>query len=67
MLREVYEMNDPIENCSIDDWYQCQQKPCRYHGTCHAEAMLQPEPDTEDDYSMPDILSYESTGIQRKG
>lgn len=46
-------MVDPTENCSIDDWYLCQQQNCRYHGTCHHEAMLQPPPEA-DDYSIPD-------------
>ncbi len=35
---------DPTESCSIDNWGQCQQMVCKYHGTCHKEAMLQPRP-----------------------
>ena len=46
-------MRDPTENCSINDWYQCQHTRCRWHGTCHNEAMLQPPP-SSDDYSIPD-------------
>lgn len=48
-------MDDPTENCTAGEWYQCQQTNCRYHGTCHREAMMQPEPGTEDDYSQPEF------------
>lgn len=42
---------DPTENCTIDYWYLCQQQNCRWHGTCHHEAMLQPSPEEEEDFS----------------
>jgi len=46
-------MQDPTENCDKGEWHECQQTRCQYHGTCHKEAMMQPEPNTVEDYSKP--------------
>ncbi|KKL04965.1 hypothetical protein LCGC14_2610770 [marine sediment metagenome] len=45
MERHYGTSEDPTEDCTQDTWDACQQTQCRWHGTCHTEAMMQPPPD----------------------
>jgi len=48
-------MEDYTEHCIVQDWELCQKNSCKYHGSCHREAMMQPEPIQD-----PDSRDYES-------
>lgn len=37
-------MEDRTELCEVLNWELCQRTDCHFHGTCHKEAMMQPEP-----------------------
>ena len=37
-------MKDRTELCEIDSWELCKRSDCRWHGSCHREAMMQPPP-----------------------
>lgn len=43
---------DRTELCGVLNWELCQRTDCHMHGTCHKEAMMQPEPSFEDYSNM---------------
>lgn len=36
-------MEDRTELCEVLSWELCQRTDCHWHGSCHREAMMQPE------------------------